>query len=106
MAKTKTEINYIHLLDNYYYTADKYQYILVCKETRKKLELGTKRQLDEEIEAVSVLGYYLTLQQMLVNCANLLARNAVANEQVTTLNENIQMLNNTYNTLLNAVKLE
>ena len=89
----------IKLIDNYYFTADDNQYILMECGTRNKIDRMTRKVTDEIIEYEDILGYYSTLSLLIKACVTYYNRKAVKSGQVSSLTEAVEQIESVYSKL-------
>lgn len=82
----------IHIFDNFYLTADTYNFILTEKVTRKKIDKLTKKETDEDITQETNY-YFPTLSACLSACFNEMIKSKIKNEEITTLKDLIETCN-------------
>ena len=98
------QINYIHLVSNFYYTANSDQYTLVQKVTKNRCEGKTKIQTGETYEGYSNPRYFTTLTPLLDSCVNQLNRQLIESGEITTLKQCVEQINSTRQQLINIIK--
>lgn len=91
---------YVHIIDNYYLTSDEYQYILKKCGTRNKIDRKTKKILDEMIDYEETIGYYGSINSMLLDLAKRVNREDLRNGEFETLEECIDHVKSYYEKLL------
>lgn len=96
-------INKIHLVGNYYYTADDNQYILLECGSRKKIDRKTHKLTDEIMEYEDTLGYYSTLSTLVKDCVTYSNKAATANGEISTLRQAIIQINEIYSEINNKI---
>lgn len=95
--ETKTvESKYINLIDNYYFTADEKQYILVERGNKLKLSFGTKEPTGETTNYTTICGYYSSITSMIEACIKTVNLKSIRNGKISTLTECISQLNENY----------
>jgi hypothetical protein len=97
--KTENSTNKIHLIGNYYYTADANQYILLECGKRNKIDRKTRKVTDEIMEYEDVLGYYTTLSALIKACVTHANKTATVNGEITTLTEAIKHIDRIFSEL-------
>lgn len=70
------------LFGNLYLEADANQYVIQERKIVKKMDFKTRQQTDEDIEKVSDVGYYGTLEAALKGAINYEIRNGVASGEL------------------------
>ena len=85
-------INYIPLIDNYYFSADSNNYILYYFNRRNKTDIKTKTQTDEILETYDMIGFYSDLESLIKATIKYINRDIVADGQVNTLKECVQQI--------------
>ena len=110
-SKTNTEstteeksINYIPLIDNYYFSADSNNYILYYFNRRNKTDIKTKTQTDEILETYDMIGFYSDLESLIKATIKYINRDIVAEGQVNTLKECVQQIVNSTEKLMKMLK--
>jgi len=110
-SKTNTEstteeksINYIPLIDNYYFSADNNNYILYYFNRRNKTDIKTKTQTDEILETYDMIGFYSDLESLIKATIKYLNKDAVIDGQVSTLKECVQQIVNSTEKLIKLLK--
>ena len=98
------QINYIHLVSNFYYTASSDQYTLVQKVIKNRCEGKTKIQTGETYEGYSNPRYFTTLTPLLDSCVNQLNRQLIESGEITTLKQCVEQINSTRQQLINIIK--
>lgn len=79
----------IQIFDNFYLTADTYNFTLTEKITRKKIDKLTKKETDEDITQ-EINYYFPTLPACLNACLDMAAKRGIKNEEITTLKQLIE----------------
>ena len=110
-TKTNTEstteeksINYIPLIDNYYFSADSNNYILYYFNRRNKTDIKTKTQTDEILETYDMIGFYSDLESLIKATIKYINRDIVTEGQVNTLKECVQQIINSTEKLMKMLK--
>lgn len=98
------QINYIHLISNFYYTANSDQYILVQKVTKNRCEGKTKVPTGETYEGYTNSRYFTTLIPLLDSCITQLNRQLIDSGEITTLKQCVEQINDTRQRLINFIK--
>ena len=80
------------LLGNLYLEADANQYTVKEIKTVKKMNFKTKEVTDEDIEKVSDVGYYSTLEAALKGAINYEIRNGVASGELNHFDMVVQRI--------------
>ncbi len=96
MAKISQTTNMIPLIEDYYFSCDDNQYILYQCGKRNKIDIKTKKPLDEMIEFTDILGYYCDLVSLLKGCVKHCNRRIIQEGKVNTLKDCIKNINETY----------
>ena len=92
----------------YFFERDKKikNYTLIFKQTRKKIEFGTKKELDEIAEVKTIIGYYANIEQMCKAAAeDYVSRKADVGE-VTNIHEWMTEYRKAVKEIVDAVKGE
>lgn len=92
----------------YFFERDKKikNYTLIFKQTRKKIEFGTKKELDEITEVKTIIGYYANIEQMCKAAAeDYVSRKADVGE-VTNIQEWLTEYRKAVKEIVDAVKGE
>lgn len=95
MNETTSEdsVKITHIIDNFYMGADDYQYILKEKVTR------TRRGSDETYESESTVGYYGSIQALIIGLVRLMTRREINNGNLKELKDCITYFENFENHL-------
>ena len=101
---TEKVINYIPLIDNYYFSADSNNYILYYFNRRNKTDIKTKTQTDEILETYDMIGFYSDLESLIKATIKYINRDIVAEGQVNTLKECVQQIINSTEKLMKMLK--
>lgn len=88
--------NKIHIIGDYYYTADDNQFILLRCGTRKKIDRKTRKETDEMIEYEEKVGYYVSLYGLISDCVTHINRNATMDGDIKTLNDAIKHIDSLF----------
>jgi len=102
--KAEKEINYIPLVENFYYGADQNQYILFKKVRKEKCEWKTRKPLGEYYDAYDIAGYYTNFSMLLKACVTQINRDGVESGEIKTLKEHIQQISDLYDRLEDLVE--
>ena len=97
-------INYISLIDNYYFSADSNNYILYYFNRRNKTDIKTKTQTDEILETYDMIGFYSDLESLIKATIKYINRDIVADGQINTLKECVQQIVNSTEKLMKMLK--
>lgn len=101
---TEKEINYIPLVENYYYGADQIQYVLYKKVRKEKCEWKTRKPLGEYYDAYDICGYYTSLSGLINSCVTYLNRQSIEEGKIKTLKDCVTEIKNTYQTLIDIIE--
>ena len=96
--------NLIHLVENYYFTADSHQFILMECGVRKKIDIKTKQATDEDKNYQNILGYYNTLSSLLKGCVSYDIKNKINTKDITTLSDCLNRIEYMTNKILEITK--
>lgn len=102
--KNQTEINMIPLIDNYSFSCDENQYILYYQGTRNKIDIKTKKETGDVINYTETVGFYYDLKAMLKGCVRHYNMMNIRTGKITTIEECIRHIDNTYLQLENLSK--
>ena len=98
--KPKTEeVNPVHIINNYYFTADKYCYTLVERVTRTK-EDGSK------YESYSSIGFYGSINVMFKALCEYYTRSQISQGEFANLKEVVDFYVSTANKLETLVRIQ
>ena len=91
--KAEKEINYIALVENFYFSAsDDKNYTLYQFSRRNKIDRLTRKPTDEIIESYDPMGYYTNLTTLIQATVTYLNRQGIMNGNITTLKECINQI--------------
>ena len=93
----------IKIIDGWFYETDKYQYTLIHVYEREKMNFGTKETTGEMKTIREEIGYFKSLELMLVKLCELLAKEKITTGKITTIEEHIQELRTIKNQLSELV---
>lgn len=93
-----TNDKHIHVLDNYYMTADANQFVLVKEVTRKK------RQSEDTYTQSVIIGYYSTGQMLCKKLINDAIREGVQTGSIQSLREIVDLMESLTSRLEEAVQ--
>lgn len=91
--KAEKEINYIPLVENFYFSAsDDNNYTLYQFSRRKKIDRKTRKATDEIIESYDVMGYYGNLTNLIQATVGYLNRQSIINGNIATLKDCVNQI--------------
>lgn len=82
----------IKILDNWFYKIDDFQYILIHQYERPKIDFKTKQKTDEMISKTEEVGYFPSLEEMLMKLAKILVKEKYDRGEINSLQEHIREL--------------
>lgn len=82
----------ITITDGWSFTADENQYILIHTYLKERIDFKTRKGTGEMVEKREEVGYFKTVTAMLRRLAELLAREKIAEGEITTVKEYIDEL--------------
>ena len=88
----ENQINYIPLVENYYFTADKDNYVLYRFERRNKIDRQTRKETDEIIEVYELMGYYTSLPSLIEGTIKYLNRQSIVDGSISTLKDCVKQI--------------
>lgn len=89
----------IKITNNFYFTADTDNYVLLECGQRKKIDIKTKKPTDEIVDYEDVLGYYSSLEALIRGCRKIMVREKIADDTLTTINDILDYMNDINNRL-------
>lgn len=107
MPKIKTEkvINYIPLVDKFYFSAsDDKNYTLYQFSRRNKIDRQTRKETDEIIESYDFIGYYSNLTTLIQATVTYLNRQGIINGSITTLKETVAQIRSVTEQLISMLE--
>lgn len=99
ITKAEKEINYIPLVDNYYFSADVDNYTLYYFNRRNKTDRQTRKLTDEIIESYDVMGYYTSIEGLIKGCCGYFNRKEIENGNLKNLNEAVKQITDNFEKL-------
>ena len=93
----------IKIIDGWFYTADENQYTLIHIFDREKISFETREKTGEMKTVRKEVGYFKSLELMLVRHTELLAKEKIAAGKIKTIEEHIQVLRTIKNQLSELV---
>lgn len=94
----------VSIIDGWYFKTDENQYILVHNYMKEKHDFKTRKGTGEWIEKSEEVGYFKTVTAMLRRLAEILAREKVMADEITTIKEYIVALEDIEKRLNEACK--
>lgn len=97
----------IMIINNFYFTADTDNYILLECGQRKKIDIKTKKPTGEIIDYEDVLGYYSSLKTLIRSCRKIIVRKKIVGNTLTTIDDipdYMNDINNRLDEILSKVK--
>lgn len=82
----------IKIIDGWFYKIDDFQYILIHQYERPKIDFKTKQKTDEMISKTEEVGYFPTLEEMLMKLAKILVKEKYDRGEINSLQEHIREL--------------
>lgn len=89
----------IRITNNFYFTADTDNYVLLECGQRKKIDIKTKKPTGEIVDYEDVLGYYSSLEALIRGCRKIIIREKIADDTLTTINDILDYMNDINNRL-------
>ena len=86
--------NKIKITDNFYFTADSDQYILVECGEREKIDRKTRKPTGEIGQYEDIIGYYSSIEALIRGCRKIMVREKVSEGSLTTIDDIIDYMNN------------
>ena len=96
--------NLISLGENYFFSADENCYTLYRIIQRKKIDVKTKKELEEMIEDAHIISYYSTLEALLKDCIEKEVRYDVQKGYAKTIEDCIERIHSFHSYLQKATK--
>ncbi len=91
--------NKIKITDNFYFTADSDQYILVECGEREKIDRKTRKPTGEIGRYEDILGYYSSIEALIRGCRKIMIREKVSDGSLDTIDDIVGYMNNINNRL-------
>lgn len=91
--------NKIKITDNFYFTADSDQYILVECGEREKIDRKTRKPTGEIGQYEDILGYYSSIEVLIRGCRKIMVREKVSDGSLDTIDDIVGYMNNINNRL-------
>lgn len=82
----------IRIIDGWFFKKDEFQYILVHEYQKERMEFGSKKPTGEFVTKQDEVGYFNSLRGMLRRLAEILVKDKVDDEAITTIREYIDEL--------------
>lgn len=98
------EINYIPLIENYFYSADEDNYILYYFNSREKMDMITRKSTGEILETYDFMGYYSTLDALINSTILYLNRLSIAEGEIQTLKDCVEQIKTVNEKLISMLK--
>lgn len=89
----------IKIINNFYFTADTDNYILLECGQRKKIDIKTKKPTGEIIDYEDVLGYYSSFKTLIRGCRKIIVRKKIVDNTLTTIDDILDYMNDINNRL-------
>lgn len=89
----------VKIIDGWYYEVEEKQYTLIHQYNYEGVKFGTKEKTGEVKQKNEIIGYYVTLSEMLIKLTKLLAKEKVDNGEIKTIEEHVQALRTIKNEL-------
>ncbi len=86
--------NKIKITDNFYFTADSDQYILVECSEREKIDRKTRKPTGEIGQYEDILGYYSSIEVLIRGCRKIMVREKVSDGSLDTIDDIVGYMNN------------
>lgn len=83
----------IKIADNFYFTADSDQYILIECGKREKIDRKTRKLTGEIIEYEDTIGYYSSIEALVRGCRKIMVREKVSDGSLDTIDGIIGYMN-------------
>lgn len=96
----------IKILDDWFYKIDDFQHILIHQYERPKIDFRTKQKTGEMISKIEEVGYFPSLEEMLMKLAKILVKEKYDRGEINSLQEHIRELNRIKAELIAACKGE
>ena len=94
----------IKILDDWFYKIDDFQHILIHQYERPKIDFKTKQKTDKMISKTEEVGYFPSLEEMLMKLAKILVKEKYDRGEINSLQEHIRELHmKKQNMLLNLL---
>lgn len=89
----------IKIANNFYFTTDTDNYVLLECGQRKKIDIKTKKPTGEIVDYEDILGYYSSLEALIRGCRKIIIREKIADDTLTTINDILDYMNDINNRL-------
>lgn len=89
----------IKITNNFYFTADTDNYILLECGQHKKIDIKTKKPTGEIVDYEDVLGYYSSLEALIRGCRKIIIREKIVDDTLTTIDDILDYMNDINNKL-------
>lgn len=86
-------INKIKITDNFYFTADSNQYILIRCGEREKINIKTKKPTGEMVKYEEGMGYFSSIESLIRGCRKIIVKEKVLNGDLTTIDNILDYMN-------------
>nr|DAH62406.1 MAG TPA: protein of unknown function (DUF5405) [Caudoviricetes sp.] len=83
----------IKITDNFYFTADSDQYILIECGKRKKIDRKTRKPTGEIIDYEDTIGYYSSIEALVRGCRKIMVREKVSDGSLDIIDGIIGYMN-------------
>lgn len=84
----------IKITDNFYFTADSDQYILIECGKREKIDRKTRKPTGEIIDYEDTIGYYSSIEALVRGCRKIMVREKLSDGSLDTIDGIIGYMNN------------
>ena len=82
----------IKIINGWFFKKDEFQYILVHEYQKERMEFGSKKPTGEFVTKQDEVGYFRSLRGMLRRLAEILVKDKIDDETITTIREYIDEL--------------
>lgn len=87
-------IGKIKITDNFYFTADSDQYILIECGKREKIDRKTRKPTGEIMDYEDTIGYYSSIEALIRGCRKIMVREKVSDGSLDTIDDIVGYMNN------------
>lgn len=92
----------VKIIDGWYYDKDQYQYILYHEYEKDIINIKTRETRRGTV--TDTVGYYTSLEAMLSKIAQVMADDKIVTGEVTTIQEHIEALKESYKLIFGGGK--
>jgi len=97
----------VHIISEWYYEMDEFQYVLIRKYMKRKGIFGqTGKYSDEMVEKKDEVGYYHTLESMMKGLARIMVKEKYDRGEIKTIRDHIQALQDLQEELRDLLRSE